>query len=575
MPTWVEEQATLMKEAWNLIVKSLRDEVYAVPSRKDEIFAILDRLKETDKKGAKTLQSQLKEIRKQVWQAKSIVVEKYKQDAKVLRQMLAKYNGRMAANLKEEVIDRFKVALGEWPARRRRSIQYRQQGNGGYTPYEAGMPRLIPDDNTDFKLSFIYGRMADNQAMFHEVYDDVPNFSFWSVPHEVTGRNIEFTIRTPQGQSHLKPVKLAAKICRLPGRVDPATGVFILDHKAVIKRAYFVRKNNGFVDKYSVQAFIEYPRPPRENTGRVAGYNSLGWRHLEDRIRIGVIADNMGYYYEISVPILISGREHQREAAKAAKQGREWNKGLSYWDLIEFEQEAGTCVERCKSALMDAYIAEGQSWPKKAQQMMNKTAFDQMRDEGLRRLMALLPQCRGKEIIQQWEREMEPIRRRQLAFTNRINRIKKDIYPKLAHWITKNLDIIVWNAISDAKGKPVLKSLIESDDQPPAVKATQKYRQFVGQSHLRETVVKSAAKFGAVLLPSEKAWVCPVCGATVPRNSKLLVQCLNGHEIDQDVAASYSYLSEIPDLARTTGDPLEIPLDLRRYVRILPVNGPV
>jgi hypothetical protein len=62
---------------------------------------------------------------------------------------------------------------------------------------------------------------------------------------------------------------------------------------------------------------------------------------------------------------------------------------------------------------------------------------------------------------------------------------------------------------------------------------------------------------------------CQECGGEIKPGHNLALICENGHKRDQDVSESLRLLSQIKDCTNITAPPLEIPANLRAYLRLM------
>ncbi len=355
------------------------------------------------------------------------------------------------------------------------------------------------------------------------------------------------------------------------------------------------RKDSAFGWSWSLQFRLEHPPgPPREATGRVCGWDSAGWRLIGDRdrgrIRIGVIADNAGHFYEIAIPLRIAlNRRQRREKEHCEKNGWIYDKPETWKDLADKDSCYGKKVEECKSKVREIYEQEKEKWPVKARRMMGgfPGGFPKMRDTGLRGLRRLLEretfQSEAIGVIARWEGNSLLLNQTIRAFEAHATRAKENAFREIAV-LLDNFDIIAWEAdlslkqMAEQAGEKKQKrkeahaETGEWDERTPAerqLEASQKFRQIVGQHRLRQFVKeKHAAR-----LQNERAaystQICPECDGYVEPGRKLLLVCENGHKRDQDVAASLYFLSKIEGAASIPAPPLAIPDHLRPYLRVM------
>jgi hypothetical protein len=551
LPEWVERYGELMRCCWNDLVSTLRDALRPIWEREN---AIRDELKpllkaaEGDDQELERLRALENKRLAPLHQEKVEAVKPFRQ-LETIRAITRKYKGKMTSDLYEQQITaRWKTTMSEWPESRRRA-----RDAGKPVRWETGMPGFQYEHNS-INLTHIFNTNIGSEITFERLYEaeSVNGISLWRVPDELTERNAIFTVKAPGRNNKLQPVQLNLKIHRLPPM------------DSFVKRVSLVRRKDERGSNYwSLQFLLQLPTPrPRVKTGRVAGYDSIGWRLFEDRIRIGMIADNAGYCYEISVPLDMANRNRRREQQFVVDRGYIYEKGGNWFDLVVMDEEIGDAVQGCKDRLFTLYQSEKDQWPKEARDVMRE--FDRIRDAGLRRILKYLQDSNleSERHLAQSLEEISELRLWRNLWNAQAQRSKLDIYRKISVWVARNFDRIIWSPGS-------LKGMVEDPDMEYSLRLTQHKRQIVGQFHLRSFIEQAAAKYQADLKKYDKRYACPECGTKFDRSSKLLGMCQNGHQIDIDIAASRWYLSQIHGVASISAGPLEIPRDLRRYLRVL------
>lgn len=453
----------------------------------------------------------------------------------------------LPSTLYYSIADRFMVTMAEWPQRRKRAKK---------PFFTKGMPR-IQYEPTDTNLPIVIARNKGDEVEFESLYDGaIKGFTILRQPDE-SGINVTFAVASVRGQRPLEPIRLRVAFDRLP------------PSDAHVKRINLVRRKGIGGPEWKLIFTCDVVARERDNrtpTGRVAGYNAIGWRLLDDehgrRVRIGMIADNGGNFYEITIPWEIGGRHARRNRRFLERKGDVY---VTDWtQKFDLDSEIGQRVQKCKDNLVVQFAEEGHLWPTEAREMMR--FIDKMRDAGLYRLMELLrgTNTEGFLTLSMWDEEVKALRREAAVFDRMANNCKKAAFEKLAHWLTVNFDRI---AATNAD----LKDLAEAEDQAHGLKRSQQRRQVAGQFRLKEKLRHAAERRGVELIPLEDEYVC-YCGAKLDRSGKLLIACEKGHLRDQDAAASAWALSQLQTPASTSLQPLEIPTDLRRYVRLMAAN---
>ncbi|HKX27509.1 MAG TPA: hypothetical protein VJ302_07445, partial [Blastocatellia bacterium] len=406
----------------------------------------------------------------------------------------------------------------------------------------------------------IYATNTGQEITFAQLYQEggVGGLSLWRVPDESTGRNAEFVVKSSGRARKLRPVQLSVKFNRLPPM------------SSFVKRVSLVRRKDELaVDRWGLQFLLQLPEPqPRVMTNRVAGYNSIGWRLLEDRIRIGVIADNAGHCYEISVPIMMADHHQRREREFVEARGREYRKGIDWFDLTEMDSAIGNRVQGCKDRLRELYRSEQDRWPGEASRLM--AAIDRMREGGLQKLSTLLASSELESAghLATSLAEIEALKRVRDRWSAKANRSKRDAYRQISVWIARNFDRVNWSPGS-------LRVMAEDVNQEYGIKLSQHRRQIVGQFQLRVYVEQAADKYRSDLQKSAESYACPECGKKLRKDGKLLTACEGGHVMDLDVAASLYYLRRTPNVNHLCAEPCAIPDHLSRYLRLMSASETV
>lgn len=546
LPAWVMPMAETMKSAWNDLAfplkRALREAEQAEAAAQTA----------GDDATAVTTEEPLKV------NYKGAAVRPFKDTANVRKIVRARCKGLIPSDCYEGVlVAKWQTAIGEWPARRKRA----KEEAGRPVSFETGMPR--PQRELEkFQFAVVLATAAAAPISFEAFFEGVHGVQVFRTP-QADGANVSFCVRQP-GKEKLAPLRLRAALHRLP------------PSDAYVKRVTLsARKDARGAWQWAIIFTVrEEKRGLRQLTGVVAGHNAIGWRAFEDRIRVGVIADSGGYFYEIAMPVITAGRAARKDREWVeAKLGRSYDKPLSYHDAEALQARIGAGVEQCKSALRLHYAAEGSLWPEEARR--SYLGLMKMREGGLRRLRELLKgaQTEAEVTLSLWDEDNAPLQRKLTAFHERTLRMRQDVWRKVSAWVGVSFDEYGMTAGS-------LQKLAKAKDQPHGVKASQVNRQNVGQFYLRGWIAQQIAKrnpwdvSAAGELSAKKpveikeAYTCE-CGAAVARHGKLDVTCGNGHLRDQDVVAAAFVLKQLGGVAGMSREPLAIPVDLRRYLRVM------
>ncbi|HZS03789.1 MAG TPA: hypothetical protein VFD58_02860 [Blastocatellia bacterium] len=306
-------------------------------------------------------------------------------------------------------------------------------------------------------------------------------------------------------------------------------------------------------------------------TGRAAGLD-LGWRVREDGLRVGYLTDDSGHRYELLLPFVFGNSNARR------RERYERERGFTPWDttdwraLAELQAAEDALIEDCKARLALVEEADRVGWPEATRRRF--TILQKVRSAGLRRAFRELSEAGVTgdtvQILTEWQGKADVMRKRIRVAQLKSADKRRDSYRKLADWLSRNFDQLVW------EGDFNLKGLAEAPGGDYARKNSRRYR-FVASLHtLRLYIEQSFAKRGRALVNCGAAYssrVCPQCGCRIEPSPGLLVECENGHRGDQDALTSRLLLSTLGVQAGGAETPAAIPRDLERCVRVVERNS--
>jgi hypothetical protein len=542
-PEWVEVVGGEMRRCWNDMVGEMRRALRPI---QDEARTAFEGIEDPVERVAK---------QKEFDQRKREAIKPFK-NTQHLRAIAQRYKGVLPSDCYYRVADRFMKAMQEAPARRSRAFQ-----TAGYAPFECGLPRFKDKDDRSLHLPVVFNASAGAETTFGDLYND-GKVTLWRLPEASHfGGNCQFALKQPQGSgAQWQPLKLLVDLHRLPPMTAIVKGVTLIRYKEISER-------------WKISFSLEMPPvagvQPRAGE-RVCGWDAAGWRKLDDRIRLGVLTDNAGYSYEISLPMDMSTSLERHQRRNRERKGLVDRKLCTWSQLIEQTEKIGQAVEDCKTDLRAVFESNKEMWPEEARQSMQ--GIVKMRQRGLIRLREQLEgyDAEACALLDDWKAEDDELAHWKRVFELFAGAAKDDAYRKIAVWLAQNFSRIAWEG-----DRTMMKQMAESVTNEYAIKASQRYRQFAGQSFLRLYVRQACQKWGAELQDHKAAYstrVCPECGADVPKSGKLLLTCDEGHKIDQDVLASMNFLNMIEGAASISAAPVAIPPDLRRYLRLMTVN---
>jgi len=512
-------------------------------------------------------------------------------NTKPLREIAKQRKDELDAGTREGVVVRFMTTVGNW---RKNPARY-------------GPPRFQRADEMDtILIPLVYndGKSAEwllsgngtsavrdtRQLKTAAPQEYLNNGHFCiGITREKLNLHIAYGGRSGQKKHHL-PAKCRIKQVALAGKRDSVFGW-----------------------SWSFQVRLEYPpEPARQSTGRVCGWDSAGWRKMDDYIRLGVIADNAGHFYELRVPLAIgaASKRVRRERKHCQKNGWEYSKPITFDDAQALHSRYGTALEACKANVHKIFEEEKETWPEDARKIMG--GIVRMRDSGLRRLRQKLAPIDSvaKQTIDDWDVEAASLNETIRAFEKHVDNVKKGAYRQIAAWLN-TFDRVVWEGdlnlkqLAEAAGGKKEKrkkqyaetgKYGERTPEDRQLEASQRYRQIAGLYMLRQFVFEKIAicecshstqqhfrQIGpchcgcesyqeARLIDGSTAYstqTCPECGASIEAGGKLLLVCENGHKRDQDCATSLYFLNKIEGRASISAPPHKIPAHLKPYLRVM------
>ena len=316
-----------------------------------------------------------------------------------------------------------------------------------------------------------------------------------------------------------------------------------LPEGAILKQATWLgrhRPGPQGQDRWVWHVALTLEIPPNEGKRplrRVAGLD-LGWRKFDDYLRVGYLYDGCNKI-ELRLPLDTSNYRTRRDGLPAT-----WDDKWHYDAVLSHEMNSAKAdVKR---------MLDGVELPRDIRASVAQ--IQKMGERGLKRLAARLGALRDTEFwsmgvaeaqlrLEAWVAENRNHRYWLNRLSERLVNRRKWTYGNLAAWLAQNYDVVAWEGDLDIKG------MAEGDASNEAVKASQKYRQIAAIGDLRQLVRQATAKLGAALLDCESAGTtneCTVCGALVETGPALLLECENGHIMDQDLNASRNLYSQIP-----------------------------
>jgi hypothetical protein len=283
---------------------------------------------------------------------------------------------------------------------------------------------------------------------------------------------------------------------------------------------------------------VEVPPQSLPNPGDsalVAGLD-IGWRRLEDYIRVGLIRDSLGRTFEICLPLDASNYRTRRDNLPSS-----WPDA---WDLM---RKMDKTVEDTKQELKQLLGKKDVQLP--ANLKRSVAHLQRAKAGGLRRLLRGLQDVENPDaavtaavdLLIRWRAEYNAIRQAYNAITGRLKRRREWTYGNVARWLAETYDVIVW------RGDLNIKGLAEDKEKKErgALQGSMKYRQISAPSSLRGAIRHAASKYGAEIVEVsgiKTTTRCSVCDGDILPGPELVLTCENGHAMDQDLNGAINLL---------------------------------
>jgi hypothetical protein len=300
----------------------------------------------------------------------------------------------------------------------------------------------------------------------------------------------------------------------------------ILKHIALVARL-----ERPFGWKWQLQLTTEEPPVSiaRSSTDRVAAID-LGWRLLDDGVRVATLVDASGQVFQIVCPFTLANRDRRRESDIR-----------KCWDL---DSASDLLLERCKRDL--ASQLEFQSLG------ITKESFRLMRHRGLfdlqRRLREQSPDHPALLTLQQWSTDNAYYFRRVRAIETAFIRVRHHLYREIAAELWEHYDIIVLEGGLDLRK-------MKTGKLDPSLVAARRYSQLAAPGLFRLALTQSATKRAGALVAEDmvdSTRTCSEDGSAVDPGADLILTCEAGHLFDQDANAARILLQRYLDLPWAT-----------------------
>lgn len=346
-----------------------------------------------------------------------------------------------------------------------------------------------------------------------------------------------------------------------------------LPKDAIIKKVCLVGVFNfPFGWSWKLQFSVEYKATKSKNPVFVAGFDP-SWSFCDDYLHVGTFAVSNGQHIELRLPFSFANSETNKQYEYAIDKYHKTGIIRNILEIPERQALEDNCKEAAKkvlSALSEAPVASISGYPVEAIRML--TGLSKMGHRGLLKFLKLLRnakiednvRCSLEEYYTQYVSYRRNIRGNQLKFTS----FRKDLYNKIADWISNNFKSIAWEDTD-------LKNLQEKKHENKQLDESKKYKNLASHFLLRQTVENKMQKEGLEFIainPYKTSQTCSICGGKIPKSNKQLVTCENSHKIDRDANASTNIMNKLELETGMSEELVMIPDYLMRYLHASPLT---
>lgn len=178
--------------------------------------------------------------------------------------------------------------------------------------------------------------------------------------------------------------------------------------------------------------------------------------------------------------------------------------------------------------------------------------------------------ARVKELLEDWKEKDYRLRLSIHQTYKYLTNKRKKLYENLSLWLRKNYSHLVWESDLSLKQMAEQAPKISMNSKDVAIKRGNKFRQYAGLSILRGKI-KEHNNGNGWLISAKSAnttRVCRVCDSMCEMTAELMLQCPNGHTIDQDANSCDNLLKTIPEdlIFKTARETIFVPAHLEKYI---------
>jgi hypothetical protein len=249
----------------------------------------------------------------------------------------------------------------------------------------------------------------------------------------------------------------------------------------------------------------------------------LGWRALDDAIRVAVMVDQDGLVQDLRLPF-DAARSHERRHSIPS----------GWHDLATLDSRIANLLSSAKAELQEltrpdccrAQMADPASMPAG----MLVRLLDHL-DEN-----RIWPEAAA--VLRRWKTENDRLRSMKASLSERLIGRRRWIYRNFAAHVCRDYQTII------IKSLPIQRLSLHRTGPD----AASRYRQWASPAELNLYIRQAAKHNGAIVKEAESAFsttTCVECGAQTVQSGNLILTCPNGHKWDQDENSARNLLSQI------------------------------
>lgn len=298
--------------------------------------------------------------------------------------------------------------------------------------------------------------------------------------------------------------------------------------EAYVKSAALTgRRVRPFGWEWAINVTVEEPPPdaPTSSLARTAALD-LGWRVLEDALRIGVLVTEDGEAAELRLPFRADTASLRRIAGRFGERGESSRFILDWRDIARLQEMSDVEMDLAKERIKDLvspYV---------------RSLLPRIRGRGLDKLLRELKEAGGSgaaiAALEEWQVTHYQFWRAIAGGRERLQKRRDWLYHNLACWLAETFPRLIW------EGDLGLRDMSRKQSDP-VLQNAQQYRAMASLSKLRLAIIEAYRKRGGVIVNERSASTtatCAWCDGAIDTGPELELVCENGHRSDQDVNAA-------------------------------------